>query len=489
VLQQLSITEQQRSNREENDPAVCSVTVHWADLRDTWEDGRGMSRTLLKDGCVLSLDRKVGNFQTADVLIDGSRIIEVGPDLRARDAEVIPVGDSIVMPGFVDTHRHVWEGLFRNLGDHAPVRSGDPGALSCQIGPSYRPEDVFAGNLVGLLGAIDAGITTLLDWSHVQASPDHTESAIAAHREAGIRGVFAYGIPWWEPADPGQGRWLRGAASTHFSSTDQLLTLALAPRGPEFSTMVETRSDWELARELGARISVHAGVGDFGRKGKLAELAGAGLLGADTTYVNCATLSEDEIGMIADSGGSFSLSASAGMMLGYGMPPIQQLLDRQLRPSLSVDAESNVPTDMFTQMRTVISLQHANLFDLKLAGKAGLPNLLTTRRILEFATIDGARALGLDHVTGTLTPGKAADLVVLRTDKPNIHPINDPIGAVVWGMDTSNVDSVFVAGKPLKRNGELVGIDMDRVREMAYESRDHVARGSGLEVPAMRFAG
>ncbi len=448
-----------------------------------------MSRTLLKGGCVLSLDRKVGNFSRADVLIDDTKIAEVGPDLRVRNADVVDASDAIVMPGFVDTHRHTWEGLFRNLGDQAHARDGDPGSLSREIGPVYRPEDVYAGNLVGLLGAIDAGITTLLDWSHVQSSPDHTDSAIAAHRESGMRSVFAYGSPWWRDRDPDQAQWLRQAAGSHFSTSDQLLTLALAPPGPEFASLEQTKADWELARELGARISVHVGVGDYGRRGKLAEMSRAGLLGPDTTYVNCATLTEEEIGMIADSGGSFSLSAAAGMMLGYGMPPIQQLLDRQLRPSLSVDAESNVPTDMFTQMRTVISLQHASLFDLKLSGKAGLPNLLTTRRVLEFATIDGARALGLDHVTGSLTPGKYADLIVLRSDKPNIYPINDPIGAVVWGMDTSNVDSVFVSGRQLKRDGELVGVEMTRIRELAYEARDHVAMGAGLQLPLAGVAG
>jgi cytosine/adenosine deaminase-related metal-dependent hydrolase len=444
-----------------------------------------MSRTLLKDGCVLSLDRKVGNFHRADVLIEDTRIAAVEPDLRVGNADVIDASDAIVMPGFVDSHRHVWESLFRNLGDHAPMRASDPGALSREIGPSYRPEDVYAGSLVGLLGAVAAGITTLLDWSHVQATPEHTEAAIAAHHESGIRAVFAYGAPWWGESDPGHPDRVRQVAKTHFNTADQLLTLALGPPGPEFSSFEASKSDWELARELGARISVHVGVGDTGGRGKLAEMARAGLLGADTTYVNCATTSDEEIGMIADSGGSFSLAAAAGMMMGYGLPPIQQLLDRQIKPSLSVDAESNVPTDMFTQMRAVISIQHANLFDLRLAGKGGVPTLLTTRRILEFATIEGARANGLGDVTGSLTPGKQADLIVLRSDRPNIHPINDPIGAVVWGMDTSNVDSVFVAGRALKRAGELVGVDMARVSELAYEARDHVARTARLDLPAV----
>jgi cytosine/adenosine deaminase-related metal-dependent hydrolase len=446
-----------------------------------------MSRILLKDGCVLSLDKRIGNFHRADVLIDGETIAAVGSDLRAGNAEVIDVTESIVMPGFVDTHRHVWEGLFRNLGDRAPA--GDPGALSRKIGPFYRPEDVYAGNLVGLLGAIDAGITTVLDWSHVQVTPEHTAAAISAHHESGIRSVFAFGAPWWGDPAPNRAESLRLLAGSHFASTDQLMTLGLAPPGPEFASMESTRADWELAREVGARISVHVGVGERRQHGRLAEMARLGLLGPDTTYVNCATLGDEEIEMIGDSGGSFSLSTAAGMMMGYGMPPIQQLIDRQLRPGLSVDAESNVPTDMFTQMRAVISIQHASLFDLKLAGKGGVPNLLTTRRVLEYATIDGARANGLGDVTGSLTPGKQADLIVLSSDSPNIFPINDPIGAVVWGMDTSNVDSVFVAGRALKRDGELVDVDMARVSDVAYAARDHVARNAGLEPPALEAVG
>jgi cytosine/adenosine deaminase-related metal-dependent hydrolase len=144
---------------------------------------------------------------------------------------------------------------------------------------------------------------------------------------------------------------------------------------------------------------------------------------------------------------------------------------------------------MFTQMRAVISIQHASLFDLKLAGKGGVPNLLTTRRVLEYATIEGARANGLGEVTGSLTPGKQADLIVLSSDSPNIFPINDPIGAVVWGMDTSNVASVLVAGRMLKSGGELVGVDMARVSEVAYSARDHVARNAGLEPPALEAVG
>jgi cytosine/adenosine deaminase-related metal-dependent hydrolase len=225
------------------------------------------------------------------------------------------------------------------------------------------------------------------------------------------------------------------------------------------------------------------GVGTFGKHGKVGEVGKTGLYGPDTTFIHCTTLSDDEIQMIVDSGATVSLASPVEMMMGHGMVPTQKFLDRGLRPSLSVDVETNVPNDMFTQMRSVISLQHALIFEQKLAGKENLPPFLTTRDVIEFATLEGARANGLADKTGSLTPGKEADIIMLRTDRPNIFPVNDPIGAVVWGMDTSNVDSVFVAGKALKRNGQLVGVDLNRVSKLAYESRDYVVNKSGFKLP------
>jgi cytosine/adenosine deaminase-related metal-dependent hydrolase len=335
------------------------------------------------------------------------------------------------------------------------------------------------------LGAIDAGITTILDWSHIQSSPEHTDAAIRALQESGMRAVFAYGPVWYEALRPEYPDWFRRAAKQYFSSKDQLLTLALAPHGPEFCPLEGCQADWALAREVDARITVHVGVGTFGRHDKVGEAGRAGLFGPDTTFIHCTTLSDEEIQIIVDSGGTVSLACPVEMMMGHGTPPTQRFLDRGLRPSLSVDVETNVPGDMFTQMRSAISLQRVLLFDRKLRGEEDLPPFLTARDVLEFTTIEGARANGLDHKVGTLTPGKEADIVMLRTDRANVFPINDPIGAVVWGMDTGNVDSVFVAGKALKRNGQLLGVDLNRIRKMAYESRDYVVAKSGFKLPSI----
>jgi len=443
--------------------------------------------TLIKEGIILTLDKKVGNFHKADVLIEGTKIVAVGPNLQAEEAEVIDASDMIVMPGFVDTHRHVWEGILRNIGTDVPLE-GEASYLSFilnKLAPVYRPEDAYIGNLVGLYGAIDAGITTILDWSHIQTTREHADAVVEALQESGMRAVFAYGYPWWKEPDENQDAWIKDIAKQYFSSKDHLLTFAVAPPGPEFTPLEVAKSQWQLARELDVRISVHVGVGTAGMLGKLGEMGKAGLLKDDTTYIHCTTLSDDEIKMIVDTGGTVSLASPVEMLMGHGMPPIQRFLDHGLRPSLGIDVETNVPNDMFTQMRSVHSLQKTLIFDKKLAGKRSLPSFMTSRDIIECATVEGARANGLVNKIGTLTPGKEADLILLKTDRPNILPVNDPISAVVWGMDTSNVDSVFVAGRALKRNSRLLNVDLDDLRRKAYQSRDYVVSQSGFKLPEL----
>lgn len=435
-------------------------------------------RKLVKGGIVLSLDPRVGDFETADVLIDGDEITRVGPDLAVDGAEVIDAGGMIVMPGFVDTHRHIWEGLLRNIGTDVPLegRTSYITFVLHKLAPAFRPEDAYVGNLVSALGAIDAGVTTLLDWSHIQGSPAHTDAVVQALRDSGMRAVFAYGFPWWGKWEERQPSWFVRAATEHFSSNDQMLTLALAAPGPEFTDFEISRDHWKLARETGARISTHVGVGTYGQDAKVQEMGEAGLLGADTTYIHCTTLNDTEIQMIVDTGGTVSLASPVEMMMGHGMPPIQKFLDRGLNPSLSVDVETNVPNDMFNQMRSVLALQRTQ-------ASAEGKRLASPYDVLTWATVDGAKANGLADKVGTLTPGKQADLIMLRTDRMNATPLNDPSTAVVAGMDTGNVDTVIIAGRVMKRHGELLHVDWPAVMRAVSESRDFVIDKSGFRVP------
>jgi 5-methylthioadenosine/S-adenosylhomocysteine deaminase len=457
-------------------PALATLPVLYAPGTDFRVIPSG--RKLIVGGTVLSLDPHLGDFTIGDVLIEGDKIVGVGHNLQNGDVELIDASGMIVMPGFVDTHRHIWEGLLRNIGTDVPLegRTSYISFVLHKLAPAFRPEDAYVGNLVSALGAIDAGITTLLDWSHIQGSPAHTDAVIQALHDSGLRAVFAYGFPWWGKWEERQPSWFVRAATEHFSTKNQKLSLALAAPGPEFTDFEITRDHWKLARETGARITTHVGVGSYGQDGKLQEFGEAGLLGPDTTYIHCTTLNDTEIQMIVDTGGTVSLASPVEMMMGHGMPPIQKFLDRGLHPSLSVDVETNVPADMFNQMRSILGLQRGRA---KVEGK--LP--ISPREVLAYATIEGARANGLDSKVGTLTPGKQADLIMLRTDRLNVTPLNDPTTAVVVGMDTGNVDTVIIAGRVMKRGGKLLHVDWGAVKRMTNASRDFVIEKSGFKLP------
>lgn len=361
-----------------------------------------MARVLLKGGCVLTLGAKTPNLPSGDVLIDGERIVEIGPGLRARDAELVDATDMIVMPGFVDAHRHTWTTLFRNAGAVSPDLD------------RYEPDDLYAATLLGLLGAAEAGITTVVDCAVLPPEPAYAEAATQAHADAGLRTLRAVG------AHAGR-RHVHVADSAAFQEIE---------------------------------------------------------LGPDVALVGCAGLTEEDFDAVAAAGASVVLTPSTAMAAGSGLPPVQALIDRGIRPGLGVDDELLAPGDLFAQMRAVQAVQHASVFERKLAGKAGVPTLLSTREAIRFATIDGADAVGLGELTGSLEPGKAADIVVLRTDTPNISPVNDPIGAVVWGMDPSNVSWVFAAGRPVVRGGQ-VEADVAEVRQLALTAWKRVAGSTG----------
>jgi 5-methylthioadenosine/S-adenosylhomocysteine deaminase len=421
--------------------------------------GRPGERMLLKGGVVLTMDAKLGDFDRADVLIEGSKIAAVGPDLQAASATLIDASNRIVMPGFVDSHRHIWQGPIRNI-----LPNGTLAQYFDAIGGTarslYRPEDVYIGDLLSAWGAMNAGITTLLDWSHISNTPEHSDAAIKGLMESGIRGVYAHGFGAPGPAmrHPDDIRRLR---RQYFSSADQLVTLALA-------TAFDP-AHWRLAREVGAPITVHANGTD-----ELLPLAEARLMGPDVTYIHCCRLSAKEWKLIADTGGTLSIAAPVEMEMGHGIPAVQQALDHAIPLSLSNDVETSTTAEFFTQMRTVFLLQRMQLLARARAGEQNLPPLMNVKQVVEIATLGGARANQLENKVGSLTPGKEADIVMLATNRINVMPLNNAYAAIVHGMDTSNVDAVFVAGRVKKWKGELVGVKLDELQRTAERSRDHL---------------
>jgi cytosine/adenosine deaminase-related metal-dependent hydrolase len=437
-------------------------------------------RKLLRGGHVISMDASVGDLPQGDVLIEDGRIAAVGPEIGA-DAEILDMTGRIVVPGFVDTHRHTWEASIRGVAPDATLDDYFVDILDT-FAPLYTPEDVYAANLAGALECLNAGITTLVDWSHINNTPAHPDAAIQALTESGIRAQYAYGSAntsladyWFESKIAIPGDDVRRVRETYFASDEGLLTMALATRGPGFCVNDVVTAEWALARELDLPITVHVAMGRLaGRFGMVKQLHDLGLLGPDTTYVHCCYLSEDEWRMVADSGGTVSIAPQVETQMGHGWPPVMKAIEHGLRPSFSIDVVTTVPGDMFTQIRAAFAAERARVNAVAWEADAPVPaTMLTARQMLEAATLNGAHVAGLEHRTGSLTPGKRADVVALDATALNVAPVHDATAAVALSADVSNVDTVLVDGVVRKRDGKLTG-DVARARRLVEESRDRL---------------
>jgi len=425
-------------------------------------------RILIKGGVVLSLDRQVGDFAQADVLIEDGNIREVRPGIVA-DAAVVDAANRIVIPGFIDTHHHFYQGILRNILANGLLNPDYQRDIAGTLTAAYQPADVYAGELVTALGMIDHGTTTAVDTSQVQHTPEHTDAGIGALRESGLRVVYAYSRGTGPAAQYPQD--VMRLARTTFSSKDQLLTLALGAGLDE--------GIFRAAREAGVPAVSH-GVNNATEPALLA-LGRAGLLKPGDEYIHCTHLSDAAWKIIRDTGGNVSLSVPIEMAMGHGLPAIQDALDHAIRPSLSSDVDVTMAQDPFTLMRSAFTLQRLLVLQRARSGAANLPALLTCRDVLEFATVEGARCAGLERKVGTLTPGKEADIVLLKADRLNVWPLNNAPGAVVNLMNPSNVDTVFIAGRARKWRGDLVGVNVPRVLELVAQARDGVVRRSGFK--------
>ena len=444
--------------------------------------GEAGRRMLIQGGTVLSMDPKVGDFAAADVLIEGDTLVAVGPGIHAPDAAVIDARGMIVMPGFIDTHHHQFETALRSfLADGILINDGHAhGAINYyehilqKFSLVYRPQDVHISVLFGSLAQLDTGVTTVMDVSQIHHTPEHSDAVVQALRDGGRRSVFGYFEGWGEGAKyPDDARRLK---KEHFSSGDQLLTMVM---GGEIYIPGYEKS-WNIGRDLAVPVALHV-VGTFGMAGTFDELARAGRFGADNIFIHMTGMSDLAWKVAADVGAHVSLAVPIEMAMRHGMPPLQKALDLGMQPSLSSDVECTMTSDPFTLMRSAFTLQRALVNEAALSGKDQLPELLTCHDVIRFATQEGARGLKLDGKTGSLTPGKQADVVLLDAAALNVAPLNHAPGAVVTLMDRSNVDSVMVAGKIRKWKGELIGADLAKLQRELEASRDHLFAAAGIE--------
>ncbi len=455
-------------------------------------------RMVIRDAIVLTQDPALGELPRADILVEGDTIAAVGADLGSADAQVIDATGDIVIPGFIDTHRHTWETSIRTCApDFALITYF--GSILDKFAPHYRPDDVYAANLWGALECINAGITTLVDWSHIMNTPDHADEAIRGLRNSGIRSVFAYGFPntslqdWWFGPDytgsilTSDGAEARRIRKQYFNSDEGLITMALATRGPGFCKPEVVRHDWELARELGINITVHVAMDRFGyTKLQVAALRDMNLLFPNTTYVHASHFTDEEWALVRDSGANVSFAPQIEIQMGHGWAPGVTALEHDVPIGLSSDVATTAPADQFTQMRSIFGSErgrkHQAAWDADLDGLQASPGLITARQVLSWATLGGAQVAGIADRTGSITPGKKADLVIIDGSAVNVAPVIDPVGAVVCAADVSNVKTVLVGGEILKRDFRLAA-SLTEPRKAVEASRDYLLAQFGAPEP------
>jgi len=458
-------------------------------------------RYVIRGGAVMSMDPTVGDFAQADVLVEGKKIIAVGPNLQAGGAAVIDARGRIVMPGFIDTHHHQFETALRSFLADGLLLPGTPGGdinyyqyILLKFAPVYRPQDVYINELFGSLSQLDAGVTTVHDISQIHHSPAHSDAAIQGLIASGRRAAFGY----FESAGGVAGNQYPIDAARikkqWFSSTDQLTTMIMG--GEVYLPGYEKA--WQIGRELGLQVAAHI-LSPFGIRPTLDLLAqgkggdsGTLALGPDNLFVHMTGMSDLGWQKVKDTGAQVSLAVPIEMNMRHGMPPILKMQSLGLEPSLSVDVECTLTADFFTQMRSCMNVQRAlvnqAILDQGLATgdwwpttqPPGLPNPLTSRDVLRYATINGAKGLRLDGKVGSLTPGKEADIIILDATAINVAPLNNVPGAVVSLMERSNVETVIVAGKLRKWKGRLLDTDLAGLRAQLEASRDYLFTAAGV---------
>lgn len=438
-----------------------------------------MTRLLLKGGQVVTVDARDTLHTKADILVEQGRIAAIAPTIAApADAEIVDLSGHIVLPGFVDTHRHSWQTGIRGVAADWSLLDYVRG-IRMGYARAYRPEDVYISVLVGLLEALDSGITTLCDFCHIMNSPAHADAALAAVRDAGLRTRLHYGfydVPLPQPAFADHGARLADAERVvrAFGAMSGLSELGVALTEAKLVSPAETAAEIGFARRHGLPITAH--MGTLSTPDAVARLGADGLLGPDILHVHCNFSSDEELQMIRDSGGAVSCTPETELQMAMGFPVIGRLMALGMAPSLGIDIVSDYSGDMFSQMRIGLQVERALRNEPSLrAGKMPASISPGVREGLRFATTNGAAAINRGAEIGSLEVAKQADIIALRQDGLHFLPPAPAVPAIVLQARASDVAFVMVGGTVRKRDGRLLGHDMARLRAAMLATQAHLA--------------
>lgn len=418
------------------------------------------NEVVIRNATILTMDGALGDVAAADIHIRDGEIVAIAASLSAPGAEEIDATGCVILPGFIDTHWHLWNGLFRGLVRHYKPELGYF-QMKALLAKLYTPSDIHWAVQRGLAEAVNAGMTTVHNWAHNIPSPEHADANITSHIATGVRGRFSYGWAEGQPEDQPMNladlprvkeQWFGGGQ-------DHLLHMGVCVRGPETPRPEERRdaymAEFRAARELGLPITMHAAQMRAMKSRAIELLEVDGLLGPDVQLVHCIHATADDRKRMADSGTHLSISPLIELQEGMGFPQTSEMLEAGVLVSLSTDTVAVASANMFAIMNATLNVERARTES----------TAFSPRKVLEMATIDGARDLGIDDKVGSLIPGKRADLIMVRFDRTNISTLSAAnwLHLLIHHAQPVNVDLVMVDGRILKRDGKLTSLDEDRI--------------------------
>ncbi len=438
------------------------MSLNRAPVADDFTPGRPV---VFRNATVLSIDPSIGMLTGGDVLVADKRIAAVGKQLTVPDGTVeIDASEGILMPGMIDTHRHMWQTALRGFGADWTLTNYFM-YYYINWGKIFRPEDIYAGNLLSAIEAVDAGVTTSVDWSHGLQTTQHAEAAVDALEEIPGRFVLAYGnllgAPWEWSRKPEFADFIK----RRIDGRGDMLRMQMAfdvtgdPAFPE-------RGAFEAARDFGLSVTTHAGVWGATNDVGIKQITDAGFMNPSTICVHATTLSDDSYQRIAASGAYTSISSESEASAGQGYSPTWQLRKFGIPVSLSMDTSVWWSADLFSAMRATLNADRArDHMEAHKTNDTVVNNFLRAEQVVNWATMGGAKALGMDSLVGSITPGKRADLVLIKNDaSPAMFPLINPYGHVVFQAGRGDVHTVMVDGRVLKYNHRLRDISLARAK-------------------------
>lgn len=433
------------------------------------------TRTLFKSGTILTMDHARSELPVGNLLVENGKIAAIGPDIAAEDASVIDASGMIVMPGLIDAHHHMWLGVMRRLMPNVDDLFAYIDVVAEKLGAHYRPLDMYLSTKLTALACLDAGITTVIDACHSSRSPEHTDAALDALESTGIRALHMVGAAMDKRASAAH---IPGDLKRLAKSWNQREGLIQVGLFGQFNI-----DWWQAARALDMRILTEF-IGDLAKLGP--GFDEPGLLGPHNIFNHCTRLTEETWKRLADAGVNVTVNPRSDALFGFDDDTFayQRAIDHGLTPALGIDLDTAFGSDLFGEMHALFGQQRSAMRSRRFRGEEHVPAPISVEAVLEAATVNGARAAGLQGRVGQLTVGAQADIVMVRTADIAVFPVSSTVGTVVQAVERSNIDTVMVAGEIRKRAGKLVDIDLPKLQSEVNASRNYLLDASGYRSDA-----